>query len=61
MSQDGHRSDDSSLSWALAWILNCESGTQCDGLNMFGAIRKCGLVGVDVAVLGEVCHCGGRQ
>jgi hypothetical protein len=23
-------------------------------------IRKCGLVGVDVALLENVCHCGGR-
>jgi hypothetical protein len=24
-----------------------------------GTIRRCGLVGVDVALLEEVCHCGG--
>jgi hypothetical protein len=34
----------------------------CSGLNMFspqnGTIRRCDLVGVGVALLGEVCHCG---
>jgi hypothetical protein len=32
------------------------------GLNMLGpgssTVRKCGLVGVGVALLEEVCHCG---
>ena len=36
----------------------------CGGLNMLGpgsgTIRRCGLVGVGVALLEEVCHCGGR-
>jgi hypothetical protein len=26
-----------------------------------GTIRKCGLVGVGVVLLEEVCHCGGGQ
>ena len=34
----------------------------CDGLYMLGpesgTIRRCGLVGVGVASLEEVCHCG---
>ena len=25
-----------------------------------GAIRRCGFVGVGMALLEEVCHCGGR-
>ena len=37
----------------------------CGGLNMLGpgsdTIRKCGLVGVGVALLEEVCHCQGGQ
>ena len=36
----------------------------CGGLNMLGpgsgTIRKCGLVGVGVALLEEVCHFGSR-
>ena len=36
--------------------------SNCDGLNMLGpgsgTVRRCGLVGVDVALLEEVCHCG---
>ena len=40
--------------------------TPCGGLNRFGPhwpigsgiIRRCGLIGVDVALLEEVCHCG---
>jgi hypothetical protein len=39
------------------------SHTQCVGLNMLGpgsgTIRRCGLVRVGVALLEEVCHCGG--
>jgi hypothetical protein len=39
-------------------------GHCCGGLNMFGpgsdTIRKCGPVGVGVALLEEVCHCGGE-
>jgi hypothetical protein len=35
----------------------------CGGLNMLipgsGTIRRCGLVGVGVALLEEVCHCEG--
>jgi hypothetical protein len=35
------------------------------GLNMLdpgsGTIRKCGHVGVDVALFLEVCHCGDGQ
>ena len=35
----------------------------CGGLNMFGpgsgTVRRHGLVGVGVALLKEVCHCGG--
>ena len=35
----------------------------CDGLNILGpgsgTIRRCGLVRVSVALLEEVCHCGG--
>ena len=38
-------------------------GVECDGLNMLcpwcGTVRNCGLVGVGVALLEEVCHCGG--
>ena len=38
--------------------------TSCGGLNMLGPgsgiIRKCGLVGVGVALLEDVCHYGGR-
>ena len=34
----------------------------CGGLNMFGTgsgtIWRCGLVGVGVALMGEICHCG---
>jgi hypothetical protein len=34
----------------------------CGGLNTLGpwsdTIRRCGLVGVGVALLEEVCHCG---
>lgn len=37
----------------------------CGAFNMFGpgsgTIRKRGLVGVDVILLEEVCHCGGGQ
>jgi hypothetical protein len=37
--------------------------TWCGDLNMLGPghgiIRRCGLVGVGVALLGELCHCGG--
>ena len=37
---------------------------QYGGLNMLGpgsgTIRWCGLVGVGVALLEEVCHCGGE-
>ena len=40
-----------------------ESSLACDGLNMLGpgngTIRRCDLVGVGVALLEEVCHCGG--
>ena len=25
-----------------------------------GTIKRCGLVGIGVALLKEVCHCGGR-
>ena len=36
---------------------------ECRDLNMPGpgsaTIRKCGLVGVGIALLEEVCHCGG--
>ena len=43
--------------------IQTDSELPCDGLNMHGSgisstIRKCGLVGVDVALLGEVYHCG---
>jgi hypothetical protein len=35
----------------------------CGGLNMLDpksdTIRRCGLVGVGVALMEEVCHCGG--
>jgi hypothetical protein len=35
-------------------------GDSCDGLNVLGpgsgTIKKCGLVGVDVTLLEEVCH-----
>ena len=38
-------------------------GVKCGGLNMLypgsDNIRRCGLVGVDVALLEEVCYCGG--
>ena len=34
----------------------------CGGLNMLGpgsgTIKRCGLVGVGVTLLEEVCHCG---
>jgi hypothetical protein len=37
----------------------------CGGLNMLGpgsgTVRRCGLIGVGVALLEEVCHCGGEQ
>ena len=37
---------------------------ECGGLNMIdpwsGTIRRCSLDGVGVALLEEVCHCGGR-
>jgi hypothetical protein len=32
--------------------------TSCGGLNMSGTVWRCGLVGVGVALLEEVCHCG---
>ena len=36
-------------------------GVECGGLNMLGpgngTIRRCGLIGVGVAFLEEVCHC----
>jgi hypothetical protein len=39
------------------------SVARCGGLNRLcprnGTIRKCGHVGVGVALLEEVCHCGG--
>ena len=60
------------LLWQISFYLSisdCNSTpvTQtdiiCGGLNMLdpesGTIRSCGLVGVDVALLEEVCHCGG--
>jgi hypothetical protein len=35
----------------------------CGGLNMLdpgsGTIRRCGLFGIGVALLEDVCHCGG--
>ena len=38
-------------------------GVECGSLNMLGSgsgtIRRCGLVEVGVALLKEVCHCGG--
>jgi hypothetical protein len=37
----------------------------CGDLNMLGSgsdtIRRCGLIEVGVALLEEVCHCGGGQ
>ena len=37
----------------------------CGSLNTHGpgsaTIRRCGLVGIDVAFMEEVCHCGGGQ
>ena len=37
-------------------------GVECGGLNMLGpgsgTMRRCGLVGVGVTSLEEVCHCG---
>jgi hypothetical protein len=39
-------------------------GASCGGLNVLGpgsgTVRRCGLVGVGVALLEEVCHCGCR-
>jgi hypothetical protein len=39
--------------------------TMCGGLNMLGpggdTIRRCGIVRVGMALLEEVCHCGGGQ
>ena len=36
---------------------------RCGGLNMVGpgsdATRRCGLIGIDVVLLEEVCHFGG--
>ena len=38
---------------------------ECGGLDVLGpgsdTIRRCGLVGVSVALLEEVCHYGGGQ
>ena len=43
-------------------VLAASIFTNCGGLNMLGpgrgTIRRCGLVGVGVALLEEVCHCG---
>ena len=48
-----------------ASLMTIAVGRTCDGLNMLGpgsgTIRRCGLVGVGVALLEEVCHCGGGQ
>ena len=43
----------------------CEGqGVECGGLKMLGpgngSIRRCGLIGVGVALLEEACHCEGR-
>ena len=38
-------------------------GVECSGLNMLGpgsGTIRCGLVGVSVALLEEMCHCGHR-
>ena len=43
-------------------------GMECGNLNVIGhynliqngMIRRCAFVGVDVALLKKVCHCGGR-
>ena len=43
-----NRSGPHRLMYLNAWLI--ESGT----------LRRCGLVGVSVAFLGVVCHCGGR-
>ena len=37
------------------FVTSCE---QCGGLNMLGTIWRCGLVGVGVTFVEEVCHCG---
>ena len=40
-----------------------DQGVECGGLNMLGqgsgTIRRCGLVGISVALLEELCNCGG--
>ena len=41
--------------------INIKSQPLCGSLNMLGpgsGTRRCGFVGVDVALLEEVCHCG---
>jgi hypothetical protein len=47
---------------SLVYFLFIVSFYLCDGLNKFssgsGTIKNCGLVGVGVALLEEVCHCG---
>ena len=56
----------------LRWGYCCCDGTswpmkvgECSGLNILGPgsgiIKRCGLLGVGVALLEEVCHCGSGQ
>jgi len=44
--------------------VNLNMKAECCGLNMLGpgsgTLRRCGLVGVGVALWEEVCHCGHR-
>jgi hypothetical protein len=54
---------DAKVSWAQTSFQG--QGVECDGLTMLGSgsgiIRRCGLVGVGVTSLEEVCHCRGEK
>ena len=52
-------------SLAVEWARTvCTGGQRWGGFNMHGpgsgTVRVCSLVGVGVALLKEVCHCGGE-
>ena len=49
----------------LSYYLSLEFISDCNGLKkkwllkLSGTTRRCGLVGVDVILLEDMCHCGG--
>ena len=54
----------SAVEFSKVWrITNNIDNSVCGGLNMVGPgsgiIRRCGLFGESVALLKEVCYCGG--